>query len=85
MSNNVTESYLVVFPICPIRFANLTDFNRSFIPSRRNGSFSEERLFGKAAKTSEENKQDLPLFFFLALMTIGCVNVFWLLGRIESF
>ena len=57
---------------------------KSVIPSRRNRSFSTESPFLKPAKTSENTKQDFPLFSFLAIMTLGCVHAFYPHGRMES-
>ena len=54
------------------------------IPSRRNRRFSAESPFRKPAKTSENTKQDFPLFSFLAIMTLGCFYVFCPHGRMES-
>ena len=45
------------------------------MPSRRNRRFSAESPCRKPAKTSENTKQDFPLFSFLAIMTLGCVHV----------
>ena len=43
--------------------------------------FVAESPFRKPAKTSENTKQDFPLFSSLAIMTLGCVHVFVHMGE----
>ena len=45
--------------------------------------FCRKRL-REPVKTSENAKENSPLFFFLATMTLECVRVFCPLGRMES-
>ena len=81
--SNDIENCLVLFRIRQIRFGNLSGFNRPFVAVKV-GDFSPESPFKKPAKTSENTKQDFPLFSFLAAMTLECVHVFCPLGRMES-
>ena len=76
--SNDIENCLVLFLVRPIRFSNLPGSNRPFLPVEM-GVFLQESTFRKPAKTSENAKQDFPLFSFLAPMTFECVLV--LLGE----
>ena len=76
------KGYLVLFPICPIKFSNLSGFNRLFLPVEMSDSL-QKAYFPKPAKKSDNNKQDSPLFSFLPMMTLGCVHVFRPLGRMD--
>ena len=75
----ILKNYLVLFPICPVRFTNLTDFNRPFLPVKM-GDFLQKAPF-KHARTSENNKEDFHLLSSLAIMTHGCVHEFFLIGE----
>ena len=46
--------------------------------------FYPESPFRKPTRTSENTKQEFPLFSFLAIMTLGCVHVLYPPGRMES-
>ena len=63
-------------------FSNLSGFNQSFLS--RNRRFSVESPFRKPAKTSENSKQNFPLFSFLAIMTLECAHVFCPHGKVKS-
>ena len=80
--SNDNENCLVLFPAPPIRFNNLYGFNRPSLPVEM-GDFLQRVPFENLQKRSENTKQDFLLFSFLALMTLGCVYVFCLLGRME--
>ena len=69
---------LVLSLVRPVRLSNLPGINW------RNARFSAESPFRKPAKTSENSKQNFPLFSFLAIMTLGCNHVFCPHGRMES-
>ena len=47
-------------------------------------AISTESPFREPAKMNENNKQESPLFSFLAIMTLECVHVFCPLWSIES-
>ena len=82
---NDIDNCLFLFTISPTRFSNYP-FVRSFLFGR--SFLSKWDVFGrnplsKARKTSENNKQDIPLFSFLAIMTLGCTHAFCPLGGME--
>ena len=45
--------------------------------------FPEKAPFRKPSKTKENNKQDILLLSFLAIMTLDCVHLFCTLGRMK--
>ena len=69
---NDAENCLVLSPICQVRFSNLPCFNQSFLPVAI-GDFLQKAPFENLPKTSENSKQNFPLFSFLAIMTLGFV------------
>ena len=73
---NVIEKFRVLFSMCSICFSH-SIWLESTLPSGRNGRYSTESLFRKPAKSSQNNKKDVPLFSFLAIMTLGCFHVFF--------
>ena len=77
--SNDIENCLVSFPGCPMSFSNLPGLNWAFLPNEI-GDFLQRAHFENLLKR-RNNKQDLPLFFFLAMMTLVCFHVFCPLGK----
>ena len=79
---NDVEKGPVLFSIFAIKFRNLLGFNRPFLPVKL-GGFSAEINFGKPAKLSENNEQDVPLFSLPAIMKLKYVDVFRPFGGVK--
>ena len=79
----ILKTVLFLFPECQIMFCNLPGFDRPFLLVEM-GYYLQKAPFENLPKTSENTKQDFPLYPFLAIMTLGCVplnKLFTLGGR----
>ena len=83
ISKQLDENCLVLSPICLITSTNSLGFNRLLLLIEVE-DFLRKALFQDLQKRNQNNKQSLPLLCFPAIMTLGCVHVSCLPGRMES-